>query len=92
MAKAKWTLPPETPRQFHTGDWVSYFHWNVPPLLAEVIGYGGPVGRGGEHIYRLRHIDRFGQVFEFQQPESGLKPADPPNPLPMPVLNLDLDY
>ena len=70
-------IPPPAPK-FRVGDWVSYYLWRNPPGTARVVRQSGPLGVGGEHIYQLREIDEWGQVWEFEQSESALRLASAP--------------
>lgn len=83
MAKRK---PPQA--RFQSGDWVSYPFYPEPGR-AQVIGTLGPIG--GELIYRLREVYPWGEVREFQRPESGLQPSDPPEHPPVPRLPEEWD-
>jgi hypothetical protein len=80
------------PPKFKTGDWVRFAitPWYTPTV--QIIGYRGPLGEGGDHKYRFRQIDEYGQVMESELSESAIVPADPPNPLPVPALPPDPDY
>ena len=76
MAKKKYTWPDKPPR-YRVGDWVSY---ESSPTRARVliIEDHGPLGRDGEHIYRIRRVLDWGEVKETSLSESHLEPADPP--------------
>lgn len=65
--------------RFKVGDWVTYPRW-PERQRALVIEYRGPLGVGGEHVYRLRRVFDWGEVREFEQPESALEPVDAPAP------------
>ncbi|MBA4062714.1 MAG: hypothetical protein C0501_03230 [Isosphaera sp.] len=79
MAKRK---KPE-PAKFKVGDWVTYpFH--PTPGHAKVIEVIGPIGVGGEMLYRLREVYDWGEVHEFHRRESRLQPSDPPEHQPVP--------
>jgi hypothetical protein len=70
-----------TSTKFTVGDWVTY------PLSprrghALVIEVRGPLGPGGEQLYRIRHIQDWGEVWEFEQFESALEASDPPEHQP----------
>lgn len=80
------------PPKYKAGDWVRYEISPNYPGVVQLIRYEGPLGVGGDHLYGYRRIDQFGQVHESGLSESDVVPADPPDPLPVPVLQLDLDY
>lgn len=61
--------------RYRVGDWVTAYGSPVRRLV-QVIEYRGPLGRGGEPIYRLRHAAEWG-VREFEQREDWLEPARP---------------
>jgi hypothetical protein len=65
--------------RFKVGDWVTYPR-RPEPQRALIIEYRGPLGVGGEHYYRLRRVFDWGEVREFEQPESALEPAEAPAP------------
>jgi hypothetical protein len=65
------------------GDWLRT-RTLYNPQVVQVIEYRGPLG-GGEHIYRYRHIDEFGNVVESETRESSLEPTTAPDPLPVPA-------
>jgi hypothetical protein len=72
------------PTKFRVGDWVTYptYPTRTP---AQVIELRGPLGPGGEHIYRIRHTYDWGEVIEFEQFESALEASDPPKHQPQPA-------
>ncbi len=80
------------PPKFKVGDWVRYEISPNYPGVVQLIRYDGPLGRNGTHRFRFRRIDEFGQVYESGLSETDVVLADPPNPLPVPVIQLDLDY
>ncbi len=63
--------------RFRVGDWVTYPRW-PERQRAQVIEYRGPLGVGGENVYRLRRVFDWGEVREFEQAESDLRPAESP--------------
>ncbi len=76
--------PPEQPRKYKTGDWVSHGNEQFPKI-AQITG-GAPVGRGGAWVYDILYIDEFGNVIDTGLSERFLRPAEAPNPLPTPAL------
>ncbi len=72
------------PPLYKVGDWLRRRNPRNPEVV-QVIEYRGPLGRGGEHIYRYRHIDEFGQVLESETSETSLEPTAAPDPLPVPA-------
>lgn len=67
----------KTKPKYKVGDWVTYPRIPEPvPVL--VIEHCGPLGTDGEHIYRLRRVFDWGEIREFQQPESVLHPTEAP--------------
>jgi hypothetical protein len=73
-----------TPTKFKVGDWVSYPLYPTPGL-AKVIEVRGPLAPGGEQVYRLRVVEDWGEVREFEHRESILQPAEPPEHEPQPA-------
>ena len=73
------------PPKFKTGDWVRFTITPDYTPVVQIIGYRGPLGQAGEHKYRFRQIDEFGQVFEAELSESAIEPATAPDPLPVPA-------
>lgn|GEM_PF-2167759 len=71
------------PTKFKVGDWVTYPTYPIRSH-AQVIELRGPLGSGGEQIYRIRHIYDWGEVIEFELFESALEPSDPPEHQPQP--------
>jgi hypothetical protein len=69
--------------KFKVGDWVKYPR-RPEPAHAQVIELRGPLGPGGEQIYRLRRVYDWGEVVEFELIESDLQPSDPPRHQPQP--------
>jgi hypothetical protein len=65
------------PTKFQVGDWVTV-PGGVLRRLVQVIERRGPLGPGGEQIYRVRLTDEWGQVEEFEQFESALELASAP--------------
>jgi hypothetical protein len=65
------------PTKFKVGDWVSY-PFSPTPGLAKVIEVRGPLAPGGEQVYRLRMVEVWGEVREFERRESMLQLAEPP--------------
>ncbi len=86
MTKRPTRLTDSPPPKFRVGDWVSYYLWRNPPGTAQVVRQSGPLGLHGEHIYQLREIDEWGQVWEFEQSESALRLASAPTPVPAATL------
>ena len=78
MAKQKLT-----PTKFKVGDWVTYPRY-PERALAKVIEVRGPLAPGGEQVYRLRRVYDWGEVHEFEQVESDLQRAEPPEREPVP--------
>jgi hypothetical protein len=77
MSKTKETT------KFKVGDWVTYPTYPMRSH-AKVIELRGPLGVGGEYIYRLRHVYDWGEVHEFEAAESNLEASDPPAHQPQP--------
>lgn len=71
------------PTKFKVGDWVTY---PLQPARAhaQVIEVRGPLAPGGEQVYRVRRVYDWGEVIEFEPPESALEAADPPTHQPEP--------
>lgn len=75
--------PPAMPRKYKTGDWVNFGDERFPKV-AQITG-GAPVGRGGSWVYDIRYIDGYGNVFDTGLSEDFLRPAEAPDPLPVPA-------
>ena len=78
MAKEK----PKPPK-FKVGDWVSYPRY-PDKEIAKVIELRGPLAPGGEQVYRLRVVEEWGEVREFEILESTLQLSEPPEHQPVP--------
>jgi hypothetical protein len=63
--------------RYGLGEWVTFFRWPKRGV-AQVIELRGPLGRGGEQVYRLRENAPWGEVREFEQAESDLEPGNAP--------------
>jgi hypothetical protein len=71
------------PAKFKVGDWVTYPTYPMR-TRAQVIELRGPLAPGGEHVYRIRHVYDWGEVIEFELPESALEASEPPEHQPQP--------
>jgi hypothetical protein len=80
------------PPKYKVGDWVQYMLSGKYPQVVQVIEYSGPLGPGGEHVYRHRQVYDDGQVREFSMSESDVEPVAAPDPLPVPAHTSNPDW
>lgn len=70
---------PERKPRWRVGDWVTSFSVPVRTVV-KIIEYRGPLSHDGMPMYRLREVDEYGTVREFEQREDSLEPYDGPIP------------